>query len=425
MWLISIVICTQIASTVVAVAEDVVGWAALVVEWACVAVEVAMVECEDEVAKAVDSCLEVVHAVVAVDEEIISSVIVSTTISIDPTMILAVVHHRKCSVATKSIHSNPDRSTATVTVEDECHIPAVVAAVIQDPSLVQQTVHRRCSTLRLTNRIPIPYRHSSLSKSRVQVCPRRTPPTRANRRIHTRIRMAIIQVYDQVVITRRIEIMKADIAIESLEETAEMITADPRLSTEIDHVRHAIETVTEIVIDIVHRETIIVEVVHVVDEVEDLRVISVAEAVAITTIHANRINHDSVRMLINRHGRIVETEDGVGTTIVLVIWITITDRMNSYHQITIRFIAMGDRTTMDLHRKIGHSKTDFGTGTSTRWDPRPTVDRISIKARQVLVRISIRPTTTTMALTLRILLVAEVDPAVSAIGTTISKTIDR
>ena len=224
--------------------------------------------------------------------------------------------------------------------------------------------------------------------------------------------MAIILVYDQVVvralalslnasneivlvcvqITRRIEIMKADIAIESLEETAEMITADHRLSTEIDHVRHAIETVTEIVIDIVHHETIIVEAVHVEDEVEDRRITSVAEAVAIRIIHVNPINHGSVQMLTNRHGRTVETaEDGVVTTIVLVTWIAITDRMNSYHQITIHFIETDDRTTMDPHRKIGHSKTGFGTGTSTRWDPRPTVDRISIKARQVLVRISIHP----------------------------------
>ena len=166
-----IVICTRIASTVVEVAEDAVVSVAWAVGWACVVVEVAMVECEDEVAKAVDSFLEGVHAV-AVDAEIISSVIVSTTISIDRTTILAVVHHRRCSAATKSIHSNPDRSTATVTVEDECHIHAVVvaaAAGIQDPNLVQPRVHRRCSTFRLTNRVPIPYRHSSLSKSKVQV----------------------------------------------------------------------------------------------------------------------------------------------------------------------------------------------------------------------------------------------------------------
>ena len=225
--------------------------------------------------------------------------------------------------------------------------------------------------------------------------------------------------------------MKVDIAIESLEETAEMITVDRRRSTEIDHVRHATGIVTETAIDTVHRETIIAEAVHVEDEVEDLRIISVAAAVAITRTHVSPINHGSVRMLTSHHGKIAETEDEVVTTIVLVTWMVITGRMNSYHPITIRSIETEDRTTMDLRCKIARSKTDFSTDTSIRWDHRRTVDRIypnrriSIKAvRQVLVRISIRPITT-MALTLRIRLVAAVVPVVSAIGTTISKTIDR
>ena len=141
-----------------------------------------MVGCEDEVVIGADSFLEGVHAAAA-DEEIISSVIVSTTTSIDPTMTHAVVHHRKCSAATKSIHSNPDRLIAIATAEDECHIHAVAAViqermigtVIQAPNRVQPRVHHRCSTFRLTNRVhrrmptAIPYRHSSLSKSKVQV----------------------------------------------------------------------------------------------------------------------------------------------------------------------------------------------------------------------------------------------------------------